>query len=115
MEDKVARMRSPPANQRPGLDPLTNQKQRLPPLIELIEPTPPLCRSAPIFGLTGLDDAEFDLDNVSDDFNSVDMSEDPRGGLEKRNEGFGRKYFYKDDTEQTRSKNKLINNVNTYL
>ena len=112
VEDKVARMMSPPANQRPRLDSLTNQKQRLPPLIELIEPTPPLCRSAPIFGLTGLDDAEFDLDNVSDDFNS-DMSEDPLRGSEKRNEGFRIKYFY--DTEQKRSKNKLINNVNTYL
>ena len=114
VEDKVARMMSPPANQRPALDPLTNQKQRLPPLIELIEPTPPLCRSAPIFGLTGLDDSEFDLDNISDDLNS-DMSEDPRRGSERRNEDARIKYFYRDEAEQKRSKNRLINNVNTYL
>ena len=30
-----------------------NIKPRLSPLIEVIEPTPPLCRNAPIFGLTG--------------------------------------------------------------
>ena len=30
-----------------------NIKHRLEPLIEVIEPTPPLCRNAPIFGLTG--------------------------------------------------------------
>ena len=30
-----------------------NIKPRLEPLIEVIEPTPPLCRNAPIFGLTG--------------------------------------------------------------
>ena len=28
-------------------------KPRLSPLIEVIEPTPPLCRNAPIFGVTG--------------------------------------------------------------
>ena len=78
-------MMRPPANQRPAVDQLTNQKQRLPPLIELIEPTPPLCRSAPIFGLTGLDDAEFDLDSVSDDLNPFGP-EDPRRGSVKRNE-----------------------------
>ena len=114
MEDKVARMMRVPANQRPALDPLTNQKQRLPPLIELIEPTPPLCRNAPIFGLTGLDDAEFDLDNVSDDLNSI-MSEDPCLGSAKRNEEFGIKYFYSDDKAQKNPKKRLINNVNTYL
>jgi len=58
-----------------------------------------LCRSAPIFGLTGLDDSEFDLDNVSDDLNS-DMSEDPRRGSERRNEEARIKYFYRDEEEQ---------------
>ena len=95
MEDKVARMMRPPANQRPAVDQLTNQKQRLPPLIELIEPTPPLCRSAPIFGLTGLDDAEFDLNSVSDDLNPFGP-EDPRRESAKRNENIGIKYFYSD-------------------
>ena len=28
-------------------------KPRLSPLIEVIEPTPPLCRNAPVFGMTG--------------------------------------------------------------
>ena len=31
----------------------SNNKPRLSPLIEVIEPTPPLCRNAPIFGMTG--------------------------------------------------------------
>ena len=31
-----------------------SRKPRLSPLIEVIEPTPPLCRSTPIFGLTGV-------------------------------------------------------------
>ena len=114
MEDKVARMMRPPANQRPVVDQLTNQKQRLPPLIELIEPTPPLCRSAPIFGLTGLDDAEFDLDSVSDNPNPFGP-EDPRRGSAKRNEEIGIRYFYSDDKAQKSPKKKLINNVNTYL
>ena len=114
MEDKVARMMRPPANQRPAVDQLTNQKQRLPPLIELIEPTPPLCRSAPIFGLTGLDDAEFDLDSVSDDLNPFGP-EDSQQGSVKRNEIVGIKYFYSDDKAQKSPKKKLINNVNTYL
>ena len=26
---------------------------RMPPLIEIVEPTPPLCRNTPLFGLTG--------------------------------------------------------------
>ena len=30
-----------------------NRKIRLAPLVEVIEPTPPLCRNAPIFGMTG--------------------------------------------------------------
>ena len=116
VEDKMARMMGPTANQRPGPELPTNQKTRLPPLIELIEPTPPLCRSAPIFGLTatGLDDAEFDLDDLSTDLNS-EMSEETCGGSAKRNEEFRIKYFCKDGSEQKRSKTRLINNVNTYL
>merc|ERR1712029_26416 len=58
VEQKVERMLQ--YNSQPAL-----RKIRLAPLVEVIEPTPPLCRNAPIFGMTGLDDQDFDFD-ISD-------------------------------------------------
>ena len=115
VEEKFARMMSLPLPANHRLEPLTNQKQRLPPLVELIEPTPPLCRNTPIFGLTGLDDNEFDID-ISD-INS-EMSEDLHEGSSKRTTAIkipNSQFLNKDFSEQKRSKKKLIDNVNSYL
>merc|ERR1712029_1205156 len=58
VEQKVERMLQ--YNSQPAM-----RKIRLAPLVEVIEPTPPLCRNAPIFGMTGIDDQDFDFD-ISD-------------------------------------------------
>merc|ERR1712198_685768 len=70
VEEKLERMiRYDPA----GLGQPKSGKQRLSPLIEVVEPTPPICRNIPIFGMTDLDPETFDLSDLSS--NSSDFKD----------------------------------------
>ena len=94
---------------------LYNQhKPRLSPLIEVIEPTPPLCRSAPIFSMTTLNDSDFNLSDLTSEASDAtldDRSFDPR----QMKSGSSNNLYTLPQSEKKHSRVKLINNVNSYL
>ena len=95
---------------------LYNQhKPRLSPLIEVIEPTPPLCRSAPIFSMTTLNDSDFNLSDLTSEASDAtldDRSFDPR---QMKSGSSVNNLYSLPQPEKKHSRVKLINNVNSYL
>ena len=88
-------------------------KPRLSPLIEVIEPTPPLCRNAPIFGMTGLNDSDFNLSDLTSEYSDIEEAH-ALNNIQYKHEV--PQFIVSSSTAiQKQSKTKLINNVNSYL
>ena len=93
----------------------SNPKPRLSPLIEVIEPTPPLCRNAPIFGMTTLNDSDFNLSDLTSETSEMTIEEDEISGNNPDKTKPSIPTYYLSPSTQKQTKTKLINNVNSYL